>query len=202
VHARAAAVLSLLLVMPGAGCAVTDPPAPAATQTAAAENGVDHELLEGLGLDGLSGREIVDLLEARPDERPLPMTASVREDVVLVGDDTGETAVPLPEDLFYVSVAPYAERTHDCFHHSLATCRGELVDHELEITVTDASGQVVLEDVRATGANGFAGLWLPRGIAGGTLAVTTDGRTGEVPLSTTAGSPTCVTTLQLGPAGD
>ena len=66
--------------------------------------------------------------------------------------------------------------------------------------ITDGDGQVLVDDTVTTGTNGFTGFWLPRGIEGGTIQVTAAGLEGSVPLATTPGSPTCVTTLQLGPA--
>ncbi|GGK75161.1 CueP family metal-binding protein [Ornithinimicrobium pekingense] len=167
-------------------------PSPAAT--------VDtDQLLAEVGLDGRSGQEIVEELERSPEPRPLAVGASVREDHVLVSDGTQEVAVPLPEDAFYVSVAPFVEETHECFYHSLATCRGELAGEEVSVLISDGDGQVLVDETVTTGANGFTGFWLPRGIEGGTIEVTADGLEGSVPLATTPGSPTCVTTLQLAP---
>lgn len=171
--------------------------APAA-QTPAGTTDTDALLLD-LGLADRSGQEIVEELERSTAERPLALSASVREDHVLVGDGTQEVAVPLPEDSYYVSIAPFVDQTHECYYHSLATCRGELAEEDVSVTITGADGTVLVEETVTTGTNGFTGFWLPRGIEGGTIEVSHDGLEGSVPLSTTPGSPTCVTTLQLKP---
>lgn len=194
------AALGLALVLSLSACAADDVRAGAEPASGPTATSVDDALLAELGLDGMSGKDIVEQLESSPQERPLPLAASVREDHLLVGDGTSETSVPLPADEFYVSVAPYLQQTHECYHHSLATCRGELADEEVTVVITDDAGEVLVDETVTTGSNGFTGFWLPRGIEDGTIEVTHDGHEGTVPLATTPGSPTCVTTLQLEPA--
>ncbi len=156
----------------------------------------EDDVLAGFGLDGLTGQEIVTQLDASTESRPLDFTASVREDEVLVGDGTTEIAVPLDDNQFYVSIAPYLETTHECYFHSLATCQGELVDEPVDVRITDADGAVLVEESATTYANGFVGYWLPEDVEG-TIEITQGDLSGSVPFSTTEGSPTCVTTLQL-----
>lgn len=66
----------------------------------------------------------------------------------------------------------------------------------VRITVTDADGVVLVDEERATYANGFVGLWLPADTTG-TLTVEVDGRSGSQQVSTGAEDPTCLTTLQV-----
>lgn len=175
---------------PGAGAA------PPATTVRTAD--VDA-LLAPFGLTGASTRQVIDALEADPGARPLAIQASVRPDGVLVGEADRQAVLALPEDLFYVSVAPYLSTTHECFFHALGGCQGELPGEEVRVRITDGSGVVLLEETVTTGANGFAGFWLPRGVEGGTVRMTSDRGTGSIPLSTRADSPTCLTTLRLVP---
>ncbi|WP_256837845.1 CueP family metal-binding protein [Ornithinimicrobium faecis] len=156
-------------------------------------------LLADHGLDGLTAQQIVEELEASTEQRPLRLGASVSEDELLLDDGTTEMALPLPEDEFYLSVAPFVTQTHDCFYHSLSGCQGELVGAEVAVTITDASGDVLVDEEITTHTNGFVGFWLPREITG-TIEVSREGYAGSVPFSTTDGSPTCITTLQLDPA--
>jgi hypothetical protein len=156
----------------------------------------DGDVLADLGFSGMTGEEIVTRLDASADSRPLEFTASVREDQVLLGDGTTEVAVPLEDGQFYVSVAPFVETTHECFFHSLATCQGELVDTPVEVRITDADGDVLVEESATTHANGFVGYWLPEDVDG-TIEVRHGDLVGSVPFSTTEGSPTCLTILQL-----
>ncbi|RLK52750.1 CueP family metal-binding protein [Microbacterium telephonicum] len=175
------------------GCAVAEP-----TPSTDPSPSVSAALAEH-GLAGLSAREIVDRLDAQPvAERPADLRASVRPDELIITDAAGaETSLPMPDDAFYLSIAPYLDTTHDCHFHSLTTCRGELADVELTVTVTDADGDILVDGPARTFDNGFVGFWLPRGLEG-TVTVAYEGRTASAPVSTRApDDATCLTTLHL-----
>lgn len=190
----AATAVVLLL----AGCAGTEAPTAAPTATSPAAGSADA-LVAAEGFAGLSGRDVVDRLEAVPvADRDAGLLASVRPDALLLtGEDGAEASLPLPDDAFYLSVAPYVDQTHECFFHSLTTCLGELRDEEVAVTVVDADGAVLVDETVRTQDNGFIGLWLPRGLEGATLTVEHDGRSVTTPVGTGAQDPTCLTTLQL-----
>lgn len=154
------------------------------------------DLLAEHDLDGLSGRQIVEQLDTSEEPRPLALGASVRENEVVLSDGSTEIAVDLPEDQQYVSIAPYVEQTHECYYHSLATCQGELTEAEVEVTITAEDGEVLVDEAVTTYANGFVGFWVPRDISG-TIEVAYGDLTGSVPFTTTEGSATCITTLQV-----
>ena len=159
----------------------------------------DPNVLAAHQLDGLDGRELIERLDTLPvDERPDGLTASVRPDAVLVSDDDGaEATVPLPKDEFYVSVAPYVDRTHDCFFHALTSCLGELRDEPVRVLATNrADGAVLTDRITRTYDNGFVGLWLPRGIEAD-VVVEYEGRTGRTTVGTGPDDPTCITTVDL-----
>lgn len=159
----------------------------------------DDPVLADAGLAGLDAAQIIERLDTTAlDDRPTDLVASVRPDALVVSDATNrETRVPMPADEFYVSVAPYAERTHDCYFHSLTTCVGELQGEDVTVTVTDdATGEVLVDEARQTYDNGFVGLWLPRDIDA-TLTVEQDGRTATREISTGAEDPTCLTDVRL-----
>lgn len=182
--AALAVVISALL----AGC--TAPPA------AAPETSLPATLTVA-DLEVLAPVDVVDALEALPPAaRPTDYTVSVRPAALLVTDADGERELPLPSDVFYLSVAPYVDSTHECFFHSLTTCLGELADEELTVTVVTDDGEVLVDEARRTAANGFLGLWLPRDVRG-TLTVTSEGRTASTAFGTGDDDPTCLTTLQL-----
>ena len=190
----AAAGAALLLV----GCSAEPEPAGSAAATAsdAPASGVDARLA-AYDLDGLAAEEIIDELDRLPvAERPADLMASVRVDQLVVSDGQEEAALELPEDQFYLSVAPFVDQTHECFYHSLTTCKGELGGEDVEVTIVDDAGEVLVEEQTTTYDNGFVGFWLPRDIDG-TLTVSYDGKVGEVDFSTREDSPTCVTTLKL-----
>lgn len=191
----AAAVIGLLT----ACAAPAEAPTAAESQEATAATGDVVGLLEEHGLADLTGRELVDTLDALPvSERPEGLSASVRADAVLLADGHDHTAeVPIEGDQVYVSIAPYQSQTHDCYYHNATGCRSELADEPLAVSITDAAGQVVFETETQTFDNGFAGLWLPRGIEG-TLTVEYDELTATSPISTSGEDvQTCITTLPL-----
>jgi hypothetical protein len=185
----AAAVLAM------AGCA-SSPTAADPTEPPAAES----PILAAYGLAGLDGREIVERLERTPvDARQPDLMASVRPGELLlsqVGSDE-PTVVDLADDEFYLSVAPYLEQTHDCYFHSLTTCRGELAGEAVHVTITDrATGEVLVDEPTETFDNGFVGFWLPSGIDA-TITVEYEGLSASQDISTGADDPTCLTTLRL-----
>lgn len=183
--AAATAATAAALVL--AGCSAGTPEEPAL-----------DALLDRHDLAGLSGQEVVDRLEGlETADRPTDLVASVRAAELVLADESYETTVPLPEDTFYLSVAPFVDETHECFYHSLTTCQGELADEPVSVTVVDAAtGEVLVEEDTTLGANGFVGLWLPRDVDA-ELRVEHEGQVGTTTVSTGADDPTCLTTLQL-----
>lgn len=156
-----------------------------------------EEIQAEFGLEGLDGQEIVDKLDRQSkDERNSDLIASVRPNELILATKQGEASLPLPEDKFYLSVAPYLAQTHDCFNHSLTTCTGELSQEDIHITITDDEGNELVNEDATTFDNGFIGYWLPADKKG-TITIEQDGKTGEVPLDTSDEGGTCVTTLQM-----
>lgn len=84
-------------------------------------------------------------------------------------------------------MAPYVDQTHECFNHSLTTCKGELASKAMQVRIVDEHGKVLVDETRTTFENGFVGFWLPRDIKG-TLRVTYGARVGEVDIVTGVGS--------------
>ena len=208
---RAAAVVCAAALAVGlAGC--TSDPEPAGPVTIAGPTATEaptevptgdaaqDAMLATYGLDGMDGPAIIEHLETLGgSDRPEALMASVRPTELLLSDASGETSLPLPDDKFYLSFAPYYSQTHDCFHHSLTTCQGEFVQEPVQVKIVDeASGEVLLDEIRTTEENGFIGVWLPRDIDA-TLQVSypIEAMSGEQTISTREDSPTCLTTLQL-----
>ncbi|WP_193554066.1 CueP family metal-binding protein [Rothia uropygialis] len=187
----AAMTISAILLL--SGCAGVAPDASPSAQS-------QPTLLSEHDLDGLDTREVIDRLDTmRVAQRPAELMASVQPDRLALADEQQRTKATLsmPDDEFYVSVAPYIRQTHECSLHSLTTCQGELRNTDIEVTVIDtATNKTVLDETLTTCDNGFVGLWLPRGIDA-TLVITADGRSGTQAISTRSDDPTCLTTLQL-----
>ncbi|WP_111720565.1 CueP family metal-binding protein [Homoserinimonas sp. OAct 916] len=152
------------------------------------------------GLEGLDAKQIIEKLDTMLlADRPSDLIASVRpRELLLTDDQERASTVPMPDDEFYVSLAPYVDHTHECFFHSLTTCRGELQNEDIDVTVVDdATAETVIDQTLRTYDNGFIGLWLPRGL-NATLTIQHEGRTVTSAISTISDEdPTCLTALRL-----
>ncbi|GAB3120517.1 CueP family metal-binding protein [Glaciibacter psychrotolerans] len=188
----ASAIFATVLLL--AGCAAAQPAAAPTTQEAGGS------VIAELGLEGLDARQVVETLDALPvADRPDGLTTSITAHQVTLTDRHGHAEeLALPEDIVYISVAPYLSQTHDCYFHSPTGCIGELRNTEVEVTVTSiTSGETVFDESLRTLDNGFVGMWLPRDIDA-SISVTHEGRTATSTLSTAGDDvQTCVTTLQL-----
>ncbi|MCC6146462.1 MAG: CueP family metal-binding protein [Anaerolineaceae bacterium] len=156
----------------------------------------DTAFLEKYGLSGLSVEEMVQKLDSSVSD-PSALRAGITSDYLILSDGSSEVRVALPKDKFYLSFAPYISQTHPCGTHNLTSCQGELVNTEIHTVITDKEGKEIVNSNLTTMANGFAGVWLPRNIDG-TVSVSYNGKAAQAPISTYAGSNTCLTTaLQL-----
>jgi hypothetical protein len=153
-------------------------------------------ILQQLGLPGKDAKQVVEALDQKTGERDRDVLASVRYDTLVLKEGGREASLPIPGGKFYLSVAPYVEQTHDCYFHSLTTCKGELAQKTVNVTIKDSTGKAIVDGPATTYANGFVGFWLPRDISG-TITVSYDGRSATSQISTTKDAPTCLTTLKL-----
>lgn len=157
----------------------------------------DNQILTSHNLVGMEATEIIDHLDRLDvQDRPADLMASVHVNELRLSAGAEELSLDLPEDRFYLSFAPYVNQTHECYYHSLTTCLGELSNEDVQVTVTNEAGEVVVDEELTTFDNGFVGLWLPRDLQG-TLRVSAEDGTGQVPVSTGTDDPTCLTTIQL-----
>ncbi|WP_120338545.1 CueP family metal-binding protein [Cryobacterium soli] len=198
---KTAASLSALILLlsltacTGSGADV----APAATGASAGLGAEADAMLAGYDITApATVTDLIEQLQAQPlAERPKGLMASVRVDELLLSSGGSELSLPLPDDLFHLSVAPYLSTTHECFYHSLTTCVGELGSEDLHVTITDdATTDVLLDRDISTYENGFFDVWLPAGLDI-TVLIDDGEHTVELPLGTRADDPTCVTSALL-----
>ncbi|MEI3610520.1 CueP family metal-binding protein [Pseudogracilibacillus sp. SO10305] len=125
--------------------------------------------------------------------------ASITSEQLIITDENEEEIVhDLPEDEFFVSIAPFFNETHPCKDHSLTGCQGELVDQEFNILIKDKDGKTVVEEMMNSEANGFVDLWLPRDETFDiSIEAEEEGRKVVAEISTFKEDGTCITTLQL-----
>lgn len=151
--------------------------------------------LSDIGLDGMSGKEIL----TKVADGSLPVDRfglSVYDDELIVIIDDTRISVDMPQDEFYLSVAPYLESTHTCTFHSATGCRGEMKQEDFFLEFIDESGNVIISENMTSMSNGFIDLWLPKDIEG-TLTISQGDLVVSKLISTASGEPTCETTMQL-----
>ena len=149
-------------------------------------------LLQKYGLTGLDTMAVVNKLDSSVTE-PKELLSSITGEALILKDGKTTVQLPLPDDKFYLSFAPYENTVHPCGTHSLASCRGELMNVPVHATILDDKGVLILDETVQTMANGFVGVWLPRNI-NANLQVAYNGKTVTAPISTFANSDTCLTT--------
>lgn len=116
--------------------------------------------------------------------------------LIVKNSDNSQITYDLPEDEFFVSIAPYYKQTHPCATHSLTGCRGELSAEEFDVNIIDTDGKVILNESLKSNSHGFIDLWLPRDKEYN-ITITKDGKTAESKVSTYESDDTCITTMQL-----
>ena len=152
--------------------------------------------LERYQLSHMTTVEIVNHLETITNE-PASFRANITGTTLYLGDSKETLSLALPEDQFYLSIAPYLDHTHPCGIHNLVTCTGELTNQSFRVMVySDDTETMIFDEVVSTSAKGFMGLWLPRNIEG-TLSIEDDQHSATTSITTYEDSNTCLTTLQL-----
>ncbi|WOV87020.1 CueP family metal-binding protein [Sporosarcina oncorhynchi] len=116
------------------------------------------------------------------------------EELIVTDENKNVTTYKLPEDEFFVSIAPFVNQTHPCDNHSLTGCQGELVEEEFTVQIQDSNGTIILDEKKQTEANGFIDLWLPRNE---TFTVTISNDQKQAISEIANGDNTCITTMQL-----
>lgn len=193
---RLAVALGAVLLTAGCGSPATRVNAPSVSPSTQVSDGAAASLLAAHGLTGKTPEQVIEALDRDRRPRPLPLKGSVRSDKVVLTDGATEVEMPLSSNRFYLSIAPYASRTHECYFHNLGTCQGELVDTPVHVTITDAAGATLVDSRARTYANGFVGFWVPKNTTG-TVTVTTNGKTGSTSFDSKPDGATCVTTLKV-----
>jgi len=143
--------------------------------------------------DHLEIKEIVQKYSAWKDASE---SASITSHQLIVSDGGKEAVYDLPEREFFVSIAPYKQNTHPCQIHSLTGCQGELTNEKFNVRIADSNGNIVLDEVKMSGSNGFIDLWLPRDQQYQVI-IEQDGKKAESTISTYKNDNTCITTMQL-----
>ncbi|GEN86119.1 CueP family metal-binding protein [Oceanobacillus sojae] len=142
--------------------------------------------------------DIKELVHHYSTEDIVDENASITSEQLIVTDNEGneEAVYDLPEDEFFVSIAPFVQQTHPCEIHSLTGCQGEMVQEEFDVYIETAEGDVVIDETMQTEENGFIDLWLPKDETY-TVEIKHDGKEVTSEISTFEDDFTCITTMQL-----
>ena len=91
-------------------------------------------ILAGCGSQDATGdvKALVDEYSANKEAEAASITGSE----LIIGEEQKERH-ELPEDEFFVSIAPFINYTHPCGVHSLTGCEGELASKEMDVRITD-----------------------------------------------------------------
>ncbi|ETT53525.1 CueP family metal-binding protein [Paenibacillus sp. FSL P4-0338] len=116
--------------------------------------------------------------------------------LIVESGGSNEAVYRLPEDEFFLSVAPYVQNTHPCATHSLTGCQGEMVEQSFGVTVVDEDGKEIMNQTVKSQPNGFIDLWLPRD-QNYKMTITHDGKEAKSEISTFESDDTCLTSMQL-----
>lgn len=159
----------------------------------------DTEFTDDVG--DLGDRDVVgviDYLNALPvTNRPRDLLATVRPDQLVLTTSQREINLDMPREAFYICIAPFIHETHNCFHHGLTTCLGELRNAPVHVTITEEdTGNVLVAEQVTTCDSGFLAYWLPRDLSCA-IEITQGEFRGRSSFHTGAAGPTCLTDLRL-----
>lgn len=123
-------------------------------------------------------------------------SASIDDRKLMVNSNGNEETFKLPDDEFFVSIAPYLTYTHPCSVHSLTGCQGEMTEVPVQVLITDDDGSKHIDEEITTLHNGFIDLWLPRD-RNYTIEMSYKGKSVTGEFSTFEGDSTCLTDFRL-----
>lgn len=155
----------------------------------------EAQFLTQHGLADKTVEEMVNTIDTSPLAQPLPYRSAVTPNELIIENNGKQYIYPLQEK-FYLSFAPFINKTHPCLIHSLSGCQAELANTTFNVKINDSEGKSIIDQDMTSGSNGFVGVWLPRNI-NGTLEVTYNGKKAQTVIATHRNSQTCLTTLQL-----
>src|SRR5699024_2222988 len=124
-------------------------------------------------------------------------SASITSSELIVTDENQkETTYDLPDDKFFVSIAPFINEMHPCDIHSLTGCQAEFANADADVYSRASSGNVSLDEYKEAEVHGFIDLSLPRD---DTYIVTIrqDGKKATSDISTFDRGNSFITVMQL-----
>ena len=151
----------------------------------------------GNSSEEIAEQDIKDMVEEYSVGSFEGVSASITsQELIVTNTNLKQITYDLPEDEFFVSIAPFVKTTHPCAIHSLTGCQGELVEQKFDVYIQDEEGNVIIDESMESLANGFIDFWLPRNKTF-QVKIEHNGKTAMSEISTFEGDNTCITTMQL-----
>src|SRR5699024_5973821 len=83
--------------------------------------------------EALDSKDVKELVQNYSVGKITDQSASITSTQLIVTDSNDKELVyDLPEEEFFVSIAPFINETHPCENHSLTGCQGELVNQDFD----------------------------------------------------------------------
>lgn len=156
----------------------------------------DLTILDRYNLQNMDIYELVSYFEETLNEDEA-LNVFITGKALTINDHKDTIEIDLPQEQFFLSLAPYINQTHPCSNHNLITCRGELTNQNFELKIIDLNTNVIIIDQTVTSEkNGFIGVWLPKNIDV-QITVTQNNLSSTTQITTNNTSNTCLTTLKL-----
>lgn len=136
---------------------------------------------------------VVDYSSGKLEAKSASITS---KQLIVNGDESNPLTYELPGDEFFLSIAPYVNKTHPCETHSLTGCQGEMTEEEFKVHIVDKDGNEIMDTTLKSQDNGFIDLWLRRDQ---TYQVTVEqnGKVAESEISTFESDNTCIADMKL-----
>ena len=147
-------------------------------------------------LTGLDAKDAISLANDWHYSAPKIKTHVTTKEAIFEFPDGRVITKPLPNDSFYVAIAPYVNGTHACETHYPSSCDGEIKEKSVMVSATDENGNIVFNGSINTLKNGFFELWVPRN-KNIKISISYNNMTGTETISTKDDSRTCITTIKL-----
>ncbi len=120
----------------------------------------NQDFLLRYNLEGMTIYEVIHELEVNNNDFT-GLTAVIKTNQLLLSDERGDFVIIMPENEFYISIAPYINNTHPCIYHNMLTCQGDLTNQNLNVIITLNEEQIINGEF-TTYDNGFIGFWIPK----------------------------------------
>lgn len=145
--------------------------------------------------EAISEAEMINLVNHYGREETDEVVSITSDALIIEKNEELMSKYSLPDDKFFVAIAPYVENTHPCEIHYLTECEAEMPNQEFKLIIIDKQGNVRTETLTSTN-KGFINLWLDKNNEY-EIKITHELGTSELHVFTQKNSKTCITNAKL-----